>query len=103
MQDFRRRCRDEGGFEPDVAYETPDVAMAQPLVAAGVAVALLPALALTPRHAGVITKPLRPGSPARAVEIGRMRGRRTPTAGPMIEALVAASRRAREHLWQDAA
>jgi DNA-binding transcriptional LysR family regulator len=101
MRDFRRRCRDEGGFEPDVAYETPDVAMAQPLVAAGLAVALLPALGLRPQHAGVVVKPLRPGSPARAVEIGRMRGRRTPTAGPMVDALVAVASTARETIWTD--
>jgi DNA-binding transcriptional LysR family regulator len=101
MQDFRRRCRDEGGFDPDVAYETPDVAMAQPLVAAGLAVALLPALGLRPRHAGVVSKRLRSGTSARAVDIGRIAGRRTPTAGPMVEALVGAAKAVREAIWTD--
>lgn len=38
-------CREHGGFEPRLEYPTDDVAMAQPLIAAGLAVALgLPCL-----------------------------------------------------------
>jgi DNA-binding transcriptional LysR family regulator len=37
-------CREHRGFEPNVDYPTEDVAMAQPLIAAGLAVALLPSL-----------------------------------------------------------
>ena len=88
---LRRLCHEQGGFEPDVAYETQDIAMAQPLVAAGLAVALLPELGLRPRHAGVAVRPLPSMPPARAVEVARLTGRRTPTARPMIEALRAAA------------
>jgi DNA-binding transcriptional LysR family regulator len=84
---LRALCRDEGGFDPHVAYETGDVAMAQPLVAAGLAVALLPDLALRPRHAGVAVRPLAGAPAARAVDVGRIAGRRIPTAGPMLDAL----------------
>jgi DNA-binding transcriptional LysR family regulator len=88
---LRRLCSEQGGFEPDVAYETPDVGTAQPLVAAGLAVALLPSLALSPRRRGVVVRPLPDMPPARAVEIVRLEGRRIPTAGRMVEALRAAA------------
>ncbi len=84
---LRALCRERGGFEPEVAYETPDVTLAQPLVAAGLAVALLPDLALRPRHAGVVVRPLAGIPPARAVEVGWATGRRVPPAGAMIDAL----------------
>lgn len=91
-----RLCREHGGFEPDVAYETIDVAMAQPLVASGLAVGLLPSLALRPRHEGVVVKPLPSVPPARTVEVGRVRGVANPTAAPMVDALrTAALRRVR--------
>lgn len=92
-QVLRRLCRDRGGFEPDVAYETGDISMAQPLVAAGLAVALLPSLGLVPRHAGVVVRPLSEAPPARAVWALAPADRRTPTAASMTEALVGAARR----------
>jgi DNA-binding transcriptional LysR family regulator len=84
---LRALCREEGGFDPHVAYETGDVAMAQPLVAAGLAVALLPDLALRPHHAGVAVRPLAGAPTPRAVEVGRIAGRRVPTADAMLAAL----------------
>ena len=89
---LRRLCQKHGGFEPDIAFETGDIAMAQPLVAAGLAVALLPALGLRPRHENVVVRPLPDVPPARAVEVVRLTDRRTPTAAPMIEALRTAAR-----------
>lgn len=82
-----RLCREHGGFEPDVGYETADIAMAQPLVAAGLAVALLPALGLVPRHAGVVVRPLPSAPPARSVWAMRPAHKRAPTAAAMVEAL----------------
>jgi CHRD domain/LysR substrate binding domain len=73
-------CREQG-FEPDVAFETEDVAMAQPLVSAGLAVALLPALSLLPLQEGVAVVPLdssppaRSGSPSRRAAGFRLPGR----------------------------
>ena len=64
---LRRLCREHGGFEPEVAYETADIAMAQPLVASGLVVALLPALGLVPRHAGVVVRAVDAPFPARSV------------------------------------
>lgn len=88
---LRRLCRQHGGFEPDVAYETGDIAMAQPLVAAGLAVAMLPALGLAPRHAGVVVRPLPAAPPARSVWTLRSADRRAPAAGAMTDALVRAA------------
>src|SRR4051795_11851887 len=88
---LRRLCQDHGGFEPDVGFETADIAMAQPLVASGLAVAMLPDLGMRPRHEGVVVRPLASVPPARAVAVARLAGRRNPTAEPMIEALRAAA------------
>ncbi len=88
-----RLCREHGGFEPEVAYETADIAMAQPLVAAGLAVALLPALGLVPRHAGVVVRPLPSTPPARSVWAVRPATKRAPTAAAMVEALEEAAAR----------
>jgi len=92
-QVLRRLCREYGDFEPDVAYETGDIAMAQPIVAAGLAVALLPALGLVPTHAGVTVKRLPSTPPARSVWSVRPRGRRAPVAAAMDDALAHAARR----------
>src|SRR3954449_8311935 len=88
---LRQLCREHGGFEPDVGFETADIAMAQPLVAAGLAVAMLPDLGMRPRHEGVMVRPLASVPPARAVAVARLAGRPPPTAEPMIEALRAAA------------
>lgn len=82
-----RICREHGGFEPDVRYETQAVAMAQPLVAAGLAIAMLPALALMPTQAGVTVVRLGATVPARTVWAVQLEGRRTPAAAAMIDAL----------------
>jgi DNA-binding transcriptional LysR family regulator len=89
---LRRLCAEHGGFEPRVAYQTSDIAMAQPLVASGLAVSLLPALGLRPRHEGVVVRALPSMPPARSVEVGQVAGRRSPTAEAMVEALRVAAR-----------
>lgn len=81
-----RMCREQG-FEPTIAFETVDVAMAQPLVAAGLAVAVLPALASTPVQQGVAVRPLTGRRPARTVELVRPPGRSVPAARAMVEAI----------------
>ena len=92
-QVLRGLCREHGGFEPDVAYETGDIAMAQPIVAAGLAVALLPALGLVPTHAGVTVRGLRSTPPARSVWTVQPPNRRAPVVTAMNEALAHAVRR----------
>lgn len=87
-------CREHGGFEPDVAYESGDIAMAQPLVAAGLAVALMPALGLVPRQAGVIVRPVVGTPPARSVWAVTRARERAQAAETMVEALLHAARAA---------
>jgi len=91
-QVLRRLCREHGDFEPDVAYETGDIAMAQPIVAAGLAVALLPALGLVPTHAGVTVRGLRSTPAARSVWTVEPPNRRARVTSAMNEALVHAAR-----------
>jgi DNA-binding transcriptional LysR family regulator len=90
-----RLCRERGGFTPDVAFQTADIAMAQPLVAAGLAVALLPRLGLEPRHGGVAVRRLGQAPVARSVWAVQHAGRRLPVAVVAAEELVLAARRTR--------
>jgi DNA-binding transcriptional LysR family regulator len=84
VQEF---CREHGGFEPRLTYPTDDVAMAQPLVAAGLAVALLPSLELEHPHPGVVVRQLPQTPPGREIWCVRAAHRRLPAAGAMIDAL----------------
>ena len=88
---LRRLCAEHGGFEPRVVYETNDIAMAQPLVASGLAVSLMPALGLRPRHEGVVVRAVPSVPPARFIDVGHLTGRRTPAADAMVEALRSAA------------
>ena len=62
------------GFEPSVTFESDDYETVQGLVAAGVGVALIPRLALTHVHPGVVVRELSPRSPARKVTAATMSG-----------------------------
>ena len=55
------------GFEPNVTFESDDYETVQGLVAAGVGVALIPRLALTHVHSGIVVRSLAPSSPVRTV------------------------------------
>ena len=46
----RRTCREHGGFEPDIRHRTNDATVSLALVARGLAVTLLPELALPGQH-----------------------------------------------------
>ena len=81
------------GFEPDVAFESDDYETVQGLVAAGVGVALIPRLALTRVHPGIVVRALAPRSPVRKVTAATMSGRGVaPAAKAMIELLQEISR-----------
>jgi DNA-binding transcriptional LysR family regulator len=84
-------CRQHGGFAPRLEYPTPDVAMAQPLVAAGLAVALLPALNLARPHPGVAVRRLPHAPPGRDVWCVWPANRRLPAVAPMVDALAQAT------------
>jgi DNA-binding transcriptional LysR family regulator len=88
----QRYCRQHGGFEPDIAYPTADIAMAQPLVAAGLAVAFLPALNLARPYPGVAVRALPDAPPGRDIWCVRPAHRRLPAARAMVDALATAAR-----------
>jgi DNA-binding transcriptional LysR family regulator len=73
------------GFEPDVAFESDDYETIQGLVAAGVGVALIPRLALTHVHPGIVVRALAPRTPARAVIAATTAG---PGVAPAAETMV---------------
>lgn len=84
---LRQICEQKGGFTPNVTHETRDISLAQPLIAAGLAVGLLPALSLAQRHPGVEIRSLPKALVARSVWIVRLAHRRNPAAAPMMAAL----------------
>jgi DNA-binding transcriptional LysR family regulator len=76
------------GFEPHATFESDDYETVQGLVAAGVGVALIPRLALTRVHPGIVVRELAPRSPARKVVAATMAGPGVvPAAATMIEVL----------------
>lgn len=82
------------GFEPDVAFESDDYDTVQGLVAAGVGVALIPRLALTRVHSGIVVRSLEPSSPERRVTVATLRGAAVaPAARSMIQVLGDVARR----------
>jgi DNA-binding transcriptional LysR family regulator len=72
------------GFEPRVSFESDDYATVQGLVASGVGVALMPALALSSVHEDVVVRPLSPASPAREVIAAAAGGARLQPAVPAM-------------------
>jgi DNA-binding transcriptional LysR family regulator len=55
---LRRACRELGGFEPDIRHRTNDATIALAVVASGLAVTLLPELAIFPHHTGIALREL---------------------------------------------
>ena len=77
------------GFEPHVTFESDDYETVQGLVAAGVGVALIPRLALTRVHEGIVVRELAPRSPARKVLAATVPGAgAAPAAKTMIRILI---------------
>jgi DNA-binding transcriptional LysR family regulator len=82
------------GFEPHVTFESDDYETVQGLVAAGVGVALIPRLALTHVHAGILVRSLAPRSPARKVVAATMAAPGVaPAAKTMIRVLADVAKR----------
>jgi DNA-binding transcriptional LysR family regulator len=76
------------GFEPNVTFESDDYETVQGLVGAGVGVALVPRLALTHLHPGILVRELAPRSPARKVVAATMSGPGiAPAARTMLQIL----------------
>ncbi len=76
------------GFQPRVSFESDDYDTVQGLVAAGVGVALIPRLALTRVHPGIVVRALSPRSPRRRVLAATIPGPGvTPAARTMLQIL----------------
>jgi DNA-binding transcriptional LysR family regulator len=58
----QRACRELGGFDPDIRHRMNDATIALALVARGLAVALVPDLALPVRRTGLAVRPIAEGS-----------------------------------------
>jgi DNA-binding transcriptional LysR family regulator len=75
----------QAGFEPRVTFESDDYETVQGLVAAGVGVALVPRLALTHVHPGIVVRALSPQSPTRKVTAATLT---SPSAIPAARAMI---------------
>jgi DNA-binding transcriptional LysR family regulator len=79
------RCCHAAGFEPNVAFESDDYQTVQGLVAAGVGVALIPRMALSPPREDVAIRSLSPTPPLRSVIAATPASARlVPAAGAML-------------------
>jgi DNA-binding transcriptional LysR family regulator len=92
------------GFEPKVTFESDDYETVQGLVASGVGVALIPRLALTRVHSGVVVRSLAPMPPSRRVVAATLAAAGVaPAAGTMIELLAEVAERYTDHAAKTAA
>src|SRR5215218_2041577 len=85
----RRTCQELGGFDPDVRHRTNDAAISLAIVAHGMAVAMLPDLALPPRRPGIQLRDIADDPVDRAIFAAT---RATDAARPSTQALLAAVR-----------
>jgi DNA-binding transcriptional LysR family regulator len=92
------------GYEPGVTFESDDYETVQGLVAAGVGVALIPRLALTHVHPGIVVRALAPRTPARRVVAATISAAGvSPAARTMIKVLSDVAKRYTEGPAQPAA
>jgi DNA-binding transcriptional LysR family regulator len=76
------------GFEPRIGFQSDDYNVVQGLIAAGVGVSLLPALALTNVRDDIVVRSLGPKAPFRRVAAATLAGRyRSPAAQAMLDIL----------------
>jgi DNA-binding transcriptional LysR family regulator len=85
----QRTCRQHGGFEPDIRHRTNDAIVSLALVARGLAVTLLPDLALPGRHPGIALRRIAEAPLERAIFAVT---RSSDAARPSTRALLAAIR-----------
>jgi DNA-binding transcriptional LysR family regulator len=91
----QRTCRALGGFDPDIRHRTNDATVSLALVARGMAVTMLPDLALPGRHPGVALREIAEGAAARAIVAVT---RTADAARPSTKALLAAVRSVSDEL-----
>jgi DNA-binding transcriptional LysR family regulator len=81
-----RTCH-EAGFEPSIAFEPDDLWTGRGIIAAGLAVGLMPRMAFTIPHPGIAIVRLAGTAPARSILAVHMPGRRVPANAAMIQCL----------------
>ncbi len=82
------RACERAGFEPRVAFESDDYTAIQELVGAGLGLALIPDLALSPPHEAVVLRSLGPDGPSRDIQMAaRPAPVRSAAASAMLEVL----------------
>jgi molybdate transport repressor ModE-like protein len=80
------------GFEPRGTYESDDFQVVQGLIAAGVGIALIPALGLVSERSDVVIRPIAPKPPARKIlAAAPANGYRAPAVTEMLEILQASA------------
>jgi DNA-binding transcriptional LysR family regulator len=84
-----RACHERGGFAPDIRHRANDANVSLALVAAGLAVALVPDLALLARRRGIAVRSIAGGPIERAIFAAT---RSADAARPSTQALLAAIR-----------
>jgi DNA-binding transcriptional LysR family regulator len=81
------------GFEPRVGFRSDDYNVVQGLVAAGVAISLIPELALSNLRDDIVIRPLAAPRPSRRVMAATLAGGyRSPASTAMLEVLTEAAR-----------
>jgi DNA-binding transcriptional LysR family regulator len=76
------------GFEPKIGFQSDDYNVVQGLIAAGVGVSLLPALALTNVREDIVVRSLGAGAPTRRIAAATLAGRyRSPATEAMLDIL----------------
>jgi DNA-binding transcriptional LysR family regulator len=88
----RHACQ-AAGFEPRVGFESDDYGVVQGLVAAGVAVSLLPMLALSNVREDIVVRSLGAETPVRRVSAAALPGYRSPATEAMLAVLQRTARR----------
>ncbi|HKP21177.1 MAG TPA: LysR family transcriptional regulator [Thermoleophilaceae bacterium] len=87
----RRTCRELGGFEPDVRHRTNDAGISLEIIAQGLAVGMLPDLALPDRPRGIALRDIADAHLIRAIFAAT---RATDAARPSTQAVLSAVREA---------
>ena len=85
----QRVCRQHGGFDPDIRHRTNDANMSLALVARGLAVAMVPELALPERHTGIVLRDIAGATVTRGIFAAT---RRTDATRPSTQAILGAVR-----------
>jgi DNA-binding transcriptional LysR family regulator len=76
------------GFEPNIGFQSDDYNVVQGLIAAGVGVSLLPALALTNLREDIVVRSLGRDAPTRKIAAATLAGRyRSPATEAMLDIL----------------